>query len=949
MRAGLLTGFIFFSGFVFSQEFHFRQEPPITDTDVRQITILFQSEDHMVWLGTDKGIYAFDGHKYRHIPRPDHQVQNVTAIAGSPQGKIWVGYEDGYIHLSTLQGQNQAIYADSLKGAVISKILFNAAGDLFVTTYGKGVWTMKGDTLMRLRYKTLGQIDDVYDALFDRDGRLWMATDNGIWIYGAGGNETLSHIDALRGLPDEIVTQLEMADNGDVLIGLYDHGLAVYEPVRDSVIALAPLLPSSGNVIGLEEGRPGEVWIGTEKSIVRYTSQGSCRLLILPAELNNRVESFLFDLNGNLWVASGNKVFIANTRFEYSMPGLSGIQAVSATDERIWLGCEAGLFAMSRKDLSVRAYLVNQNINILSLYTDPSGFLWIGTFGQGLYCFDPESGIFLRLTEEDKISNNSILNIDGRDQTIWLATLGGITELQWSGNPMHNAINISGFQDKYGFPPGYVYDVYAGPDGKTWFGTDGKGLYVHQNGEFRPVLISPDTTSGKEKDIKTIYSITSGDDQTLWISGAMGQIVQLDSTGKVIRQFQGSQGLINTLVSSGSGEILMVREGGIQIHNLQGTMNYYNESSGLNLFTPNINAAAKDKDGSIWIADADRIVHYTPLMEDTSQMVRMHLEAVSPYALYTDDGARLKPDSNFLDMRFAGLWYQDPENVRYRYMLKGHDQEWIYTREGRAVYSRLSPGTYTFIVEGSHNEDFSKARGLRREFVVIPPVYFRWWFVLGTSLIISLLFFSYILARIKRIKKMAQLEKEKTMLRLHAIQAQVNPHFLFNSFNTLSGIIEDDQAAAVDYVDQLSGFFRGALMHRNAELIRIQEEIEIVRNYTYILQKRYGTNLRIDEDIQDANGWIAPLSIQLLVENAIKHNIVSAEKPLTISIIVDSHRVTVSNPVQPKINASTESTGFGLSSLLARYQYLTRERIEIRNEQNTFTVTIPIIDTDRPL
>jgi len=205
------------------------------------------------------------------------------------------------------------------------------------------------------------------------------------------------------------------------------------------------------------------------------------------------------------------------------------------------------------------------------------------------------------------------------------------------------------------------------------------------------------------------------------------------------------------------------------------------------------------------------------------------------------------------------------------------------------------------------------------------------------------LIFTYLMARIKRIKKLHQLEKEKTMLRLHAIQAQVNPHFLFNSFNTLSSIIEEDQEAAVDYVDQFSGFFRGVLMHRDAELIRIEEEIDIVRNYTYILKKRYGQNLRIIEELKSNSGWIAPLSIQLLVENAIKHNIVSAEKPLTIFITIDDKWVTIANSLQPKIQNSTESTGFGLTSLVTRYQYLSRVKIEIRKEQNTFTVRIPII------
>jgi LytS/YehU family sensor histidine kinase len=216
-------------------------------------------------------------------------------------------------------------------------------------------------------------------------------------------------------------------------------------------------------------------------------------------------------------------------------------------------------------------------------------------------------------------------------------------------------------------------------------------------------------------------------------------------------------------------------------------------------------------------------------------------------------------------------------------------------------------------------------------------------------MLVSWLGFSYIMARIKRINKMHQLEKEKTMLQLHAIQAQVNPHFLFNSFNTLSSIIEENQKAAVDYVDQLSGFFRGVLMHRDAEWIRLEEELEIVRNYTYILQKRYGKNLRIVENIGHTTGWIAPLSIQLLVENAIKHNVVSKEKPLTVTIDIDKNWVKVSNPIQVKFQPSTESTGFGLSSLVARYEYLTKDKIEIKREQNIFTVKIPIIHPDKPV
>jgi ligand-binding sensor domain-containing protein len=931
-----------------SQDFHFRQEPVLVIEDVRQINRIFQADDQMIWVGTDKGVFWYDGRRYRLEPRTDHQLNKVTSIAQSGSGQIWAGYEDGFLQTINLQGNKQQLKSDSLQGAVISQIVFSASDQMFITTYGKGVWTLDDGMLKRLQFSELARLDDVYDALFDKQGRLWLATDNGIWIYQSQPRESLSHLHKQQGLQDEIVTQLEMADGGDISIGLYDHGLSNYNSEMDSVFALMSLPPSSGNVKGLSKGRHGEIWIGTEKSILRYMAKEGSSTVKLPAELNDRIESILYDVNGNLWVSSGNRIFIANTRIEFTAPGITGIQAIAVSNDMIWIGTETGLYGLNRSDGRVSRFIQNEKINILSLYTDPSGHIWIGTFGQGLYCFDPRSKRHLHLTERDGISNNSILNLDGQGQTIWLATLGGISEIQWKGSPFTSDITIIGFYEKFKFPEGYVYDVFAGVDGKIWFGTDGEGLYLLENGDFRSIKFSMDTMDSLDIP-KTVYSITNGEGNSIWISGAKGQILHLDNNGKILDKIQGNQGLIKSLITSGKDEILMIREGGILVRAKSGQLNLYTESSGLKSFTPTINASVKEADGSVWIADKNKILHYIPAEADVDQQVRMYLRAITPISLRSTDIVRLKPDSNFIDVRYTGLWYQDPASVRYRFILRGHDQDWIYTQDLRAVYSSLSPGEYTFVVEGSHNDDFSNAHSITRHFIVIPPFYFRWWFVAGISLFITWMTYTYIMARIKRLQKIHELEKEKTMLRLHAIQAQVNPHFLFNSFNTLSGIIEEDQVAAVDYVDQLSGFFRGVLTHRNAELIRVEEEMELVRNYTYILQKRYGSNLRILEKIDQLSGWIAPLSIQLLVENAIKHNTVSAEKPLAINIHIDADWVTVSNPEQPKINPSTESTGFGLSSLIARYQYLTKIKIEIRREHNTFTVRIPIIQNEKPI
>ncbi|HUR31356.1 MAG TPA: histidine kinase, partial [Saprospiraceae bacterium] len=838
--------------------------------------------------------------------------------------------------------------------------LFNSSGKMFVATYGAGLLAYNGNSLSTIILDGSEQMKDIYDALLDDNGQLWMGTDHGIWIYSPTPPALLQNLGRKEGMIDEIITELETSADGNIWIGFYDHGFGKYVLSKNQTQSTFMISPEDGNVVQVVRGNRNEIWLATGKQIIRHTEDVSGKRIQLPMQLKDNIEDVLFDRTGNLWIAAGNKLFMTNTQLELRIPGLKGIQAITSLDNKLWIGCEQGLYSLDLGNDQLTQHLKNEQLNILSLYHDKQGMLWIGTFGQGLYIMNPGSEKFLHMTEDNNISNNSILNIDGinnsllqrepvdeglpyHSNTVWLATLGGITEINWSGNVLTTKPIISLFKDKFNFPAGYVYDVHVSNEKKIWFGTDGKGLYLFDRQKLHAYTKPVETFKNDSIDLRTIYSITSDAQNNIWVSATKGNILKLDGNGNITDHIFTPYGSLNSLATSGNDEIIMVREGVIQIKSPKSGNTVISAATGLNTFAPNINSTAVHHDGSVWIADTDKILHYQPMAYDTSQYVHMHMVDVTPGKIYQTESIRLKPDSNYLDFRFTGLWYPDPQSVRYRYKLEGHDPDWIYTQEGRAVYSKLSPGDYTFIVAGSHDGDFTHSVPIRQLITVLPPFYFTWWFILGCIFLISFLTYRYMRERISRVNRFHQLEKEKTTLQLHAIQAQVNPHFLFNSFNTLSGIIEEDQEAAVDYVDQLSAFFRGVLQHRNSELITLAEEIEIMRNYTYILKKRYGDNIVIVENISSNEGFIAPLTLQMLVENAIKHNIVSNEKPLRITITIDDEWVQVVNPVKPKFQSMTESTGFGLSSLLTRYKYLTKRMIEIQHDKDIFSVRIPII------
>jgi LytS/YehU family sensor histidine kinase len=169
-------------------------------------------------------------------------------------------------------------------------------------------------------------------------------------------------------------------------------------------------------------------------------------------------------------------------------------------------------------------------------------------------------------------------------------------------------------------------------------------------------------------------------------------------------------------------------------------------------------------------------------------------------------------------------------------------------------------------------------------------------------------------------------------------------HFLFNSLNTLSEIVYADAGKADSYIQKLSGIYRYILNNEETDLIPLDREIEFVRCYLELQKERDGNKIQAVIDVMNADKFrIIPVSLQLLVENALKHNSVSEEKPLEIRIYAEAGYVVVSNTVQRK-NVLSDSYGMGLSNLKERIKLIIRKEMLVSQENNRFTVKIPLID-----
>ena len=196
----------------------------------------------------------------------------------------------------------------------------------------------------------------------------------------------------------------------------------------------------------------------------------------------------------------------------------------------------------------------------------------------------------------------------------------------------------------------------------------------------------------------------------------------------------------------------------------------------------------------------------------------------------------------------------------------------------------------------------------------------------------------------KSVEEKETLKRESLNAQLSALKTQVNPHFLFNNLNTLCSIIPDNPQQAVDFVQQMSKVYRHILEVQDEKSIPLKEELDVLKAYGFLLKTRFGNNLDIDIDVPDEKlqQRIVPFSLQLLMENAIKHNIVSSEKPLKISVFSENGNLVISNNLQVK-NQLIESTGIGLENIRNRYKLLGDKTVKVSESNGTFTVSIPLI------
>lgn len=249
---------------------------------------------------------------------------------------------------------------------------------------------------------------------------------------------------------------------------------------------------------------------------------------------------------------------------------------------------------------------------------------------------------------------------------------------------------------------------------------------------------------------------------------------------------------------------------------------------------------------------------------------------------------------------------------------------------------------------GSISLDFLFLSFIKNSSLTIPEEDLNWYLVICRCILISTVqFFIVFYLQLLRESQRRNLEIEKLKqaqleANLSNLKEQMSPHFLFNTLNTLSAITRDKQVK--EYVAEIASVYRYMLIHNKLNLVSLENELSFIKSYLYLIKIRMGAsidiNIHVEENLMQTK--IPPLTLQLLLENAIKHNVASVNNPLRIAVYNDPLYLVISNSFITK-KTSYYSTGVGLNNLMNRYQLLFAQNIVIEKNSTMFTVKLPII------
>jgi len=953
--------FHFFVTLLLLQGFIVKAQQPLyteyrPDETASKIFSLYKIKTGYLLAGTGNGLYKFDGINFIKIESGKPALTDtVTAIFQDNRNTIWAGCNSGRIAKLV---NNRLQYIDPEEGLPKKKITCfaqDSRGDIWFGTAGEGLYHFYNKKLYLVNEENGLSDLNVHTIAVTKNNEIIAATDQGINSCQFDGTKTAVTVTGpAQGLPDYIVTAIASAGNNNFWVGLQEKGFCQYNhSTKKITVPSTSAHWDKGQVSSLHFAH-GRLWMLTHDSGLVCYAAGGQQLLPIAAGCK-KGNALTEDNQGNMWLLteSSSLVKAASNMVQlhplYNEPFVATVHAIAVDRQgNYWAGTGMALmrYHYDGNTYVSKKFLIaglDAKTDITSLYQDIYDNIWIGTMGKGVFVLDTRTGKTRQVKEMSASSN--ILSITGTGTSICIAGLEGavIVALNDNNTVIDNIYAYTSYNRIETIGSTYIYNVFKDSKGRIWFATDGKGLTMLQDGIYKHY----NKASGIQDE--HIYSVTEDHRGKIWFSTANAGVYAFD--GKLFTNYSVKEGLTSAAASAVKidrlGNIVVVHKQGLDVISAgNGSVTYINALSGVTGINDDLGAACVNAAGNVFVATHKGIAEYTA-MEGSNNMPATVIENVQLFLNDIDTGSThsFKYDENNIQFNFTGLYYTDPEHVFYEFKLEGLYNSWQFTTDNSKAFPKLPPGQYVFRVRSSLNKNFSHASEAAFAFEIVKPFWRTAWFAAGIILLTAGLLYWYVKRRERHLTHVQELKNEKVKFEFEVLRNQVNPHFLFNSFNTLISTIEDDPKTGVEYVEHLSDFFRNIVNYRDVNIISLKEEIAMLENYLYLQQKRYGSSLQLRISIDTRRSeqvFLPPLTLQLLVENAIKHNVVSKEAILQITVTEQEGFLVVQNNINKKISKE-KGTGMGLENIKNRYALLDDKPVEVKETAENFIVNLPIL------
>jgi ligand-binding sensor domain-containing protein len=917
-----------------------------------KVNAIIQDSTGYIWLGTDAGVFRFNGRTFIHIS--DSVNKPVTAIACS-KNMIYVGYVNGQI--AEIENYTKAMVVKIRNVTPHSTIRHLALYKNFLLACTEeGVFAVSAGVGIVLNNVSGLSDNFTYSLCFSQDGKMFVGTDKGISVINLsvekiGVNRVF--IESKDELADNIVRVIEPAyDKNSFWIGTQNGGIS---QLRLSIDSNYSFIKSN---MSWRWGQVNDIFSLTKDTAWAVTDNGYLLNLVIHNDTivtkayytGKNLKKILLDRCGNIWCATNEGITMFTIRYiSLLKPGdLYSLHELTAMtcdkNDNLWFAENKELYRIALNDtFNNPEKVLCSSYSISSLCSGKPDEIWVGTFGKGLWCL--RGNKLTPVTNIETLNNASVLSISCNGDHLWVSSLNGVEEMRITDNSKNIVQLIKHHNKQSGIGSDYVYQLYTDRSGRVWIATDGAGICMYDGSGYHHW----DSSSGFTA--KVVYSITEGADSTIWAGALDKGIFFYDGIGRwhFSHKKNGLQDInISALGANSTNQLIVVEQNGIdEWYPSSHEFRHFNKRilDGIDSTSNIPNNIARDTSGRVYVPSSKGFLVFDNQYHDYSINPLAHINAVSVFLMpKVGLPATFNYSENYITITFDGINFVNSDQVHYRYLLEGYNNKWIYTDDESVTFPKLSSGNYRFKVQASLNKTFY-GKEASYTFTITTPFWLEKWFYTLILVVVILLIYGYTVLREKQLTKVARLQEERMIYEYEHLKSQVNPHFLFNSLNTLTGLIEEDKLAAVDYTTQLADLYRHMLAYRDKNLVLLSEEWEILKGYMYIQQSRFGQALCMDVNIPAElfnTKKVIPLSLQIVVENAIKHNIISLSSPFTITINANNEEIIISNPLRQKISKE-KSSGLGLSNISRRYALLSKKEVFYGIINDEFVVKLPLL------